>query len=137
MSRCLYADDQALLSSTPAGLTLQLQYLARYCADWGLTVNTKKTKVCIYAAAAPRCAPDFEFEGGTVDRVASFKYLGVELHATHAFCAAASARATAGKQAAGMLRRRMGECGLGDCPKLAMLLLDTYVRPVMSYGAEV
>ena len=31
-----YADDQALLSTAPEGLTVQLQYLARYCAKWGL-----------------------------------------------------------------------------------------------------
>jgi hypothetical protein len=132
-----YADDQALLSTAPEGLTLQLRYLAGYCAKWGLTVNTKKTKVCIYAAAAPRTAPEFEFEGETVERVPTFRYLGVQLHATHAFCAAASARAAAGKQAAGLLRRRMGECGLSDCPLVALELFDTYVRPVMSYGAEV
>ena len=132
-----YADDQALLSTNPEGLTMQLQYLASYCAKWGLTVNTKKTKVCIYAAAAPRNAPEFEFEVENVERVPTFRYLGVQLHATHAFCSAASARAMAGQQAAGLLRRRMGECGLGDCPPLAMELFDTYVRPVMSYGAEV
>ena len=132
-----YADDQALLSTAPEGLTVQLQYLARYCAKSGLTVNTKKTKVCIYAAAAPRTAPEFEFDGETVERVPTFRYLGVQLHATHAFCSAASARAAAGKQAAGLLRRRMGECGLSDCPTVALELFDTYVRPVMSYGAEV
>ena len=80
-----YADDQALLSTAPEGLTMQLQYLARYCAKWGLTVNTKKTKVCIYAAAAPRSAPEFEFDGETVERVPTFRYLGAQLHSTHAF----------------------------------------------------
>lgn len=31
----------------------------------------------------------------------------------------------------------MAEVGLGDCPILAMELFDSYVRPVLSYGAEV
>ena len=34
------------------------------------------------------------------------------------------------------MRRRMGECGLSDCPTVALELFDTHVRPVMSYGAE-
>ena len=35
----LYADDLALLSSTPAGLQHQLRRLEVYSAAWGLTVN--------------------------------------------------------------------------------------------------
>lgn len=69
-------------------------------------------------------------------QVPTFRYLGVEMHTTHAFCTAGAARAAAGKQAANILRRRMAGCGLDD-PVLAMELFDEYVRPVMSYGVEV
>ena len=131
-----YADDQALLSVGPEGLQRQLQYLESYCTTWGLTVNTEKTKVVVYAPAAPRVVGDFRYGGANIARKPSFRYLGVELHGTHAFCSAAAARAVAGKQAMHILRRRMAQCGLHE-PKLAMSLFDEYVRPVMSYGAEV
>ena len=94
-----YADDQALLATSPEGLRKQLSYLANYCAAWGLTVNTAKTKVVVYATAAPRTVPEFHYDGAVVERVPTFQYLGVELHGAHAFCAAGGARATAGQQA--------------------------------------
>lgn len=131
-----YADDQALIATSPEGLQRQLEYLASYSAQWGLTVNTVKTKVVVYAAAAPEGVPEFSYQGTVVEQVPAFRYLGVQIHTTHAFCTAAAARAAAGKQAAHLLRRRMAGCGLDD-PVLAMQLFDEYVRPVMSYGAEV
>jgi hypothetical protein len=131
-----YADDQALVSTTPEGLQCQLDFLSTYSTRWGLTVNTAKTKIVVYAAAASEGAVEFSYEGVAVEQVPTFRYLGVQIHATHAFCAAAAARAASGKQAAHILRRRMAGCGLDD-PLLAMELFDEYVRPVMSYGAEV
>ena len=83
----------------------QLGYLAEYCATRGLTVNTNKTKVVVYAAAAPRSVGDFHYQGTAVERVPSFKYLGVQLHSSHAFCSAGAAQA--GKQAVHILRRRI------------------------------
>jgi hypothetical protein len=131
-----YADDQALVSTTPEGLQRQLDFLSSYSTRWGLTVNTAKTKVVVYAAAATEGVPEFSYEGTAVEQVPTFRYLGVQMHATHAFCTAAAARAAAGKQATHILRRRMAGCGLDD-PLMAMELFDEYVRPVMSYGAEV
>ena len=131
-----YAEDQALLAISPEGLQRQLQYLGTYCATWGLTVNTAKTKVVVYAAATPEGVGDVHYGGATIDRVTSFRYLGVELHSTHASCAAAAARALAGRQALHTLRRRMAQSGLQE-PKLAMALFDEHVRPVMAYGVEI
>ena len=100
-----YADDQGLLASQATGMQRQLGYLAEYCATRGLTVNTNKTKVVVYAAAAPRSVGDFHYQGTAVERVPSFKYLGVQLHSSHAFCSAGAAQA--GKQAVHILRRRI------------------------------
>lgn len=132
-----YADDQALLSILTAGLQRQIEYLAEYCDTWGLTVNTVKTKVVVYGATAPRSVGDIHYQGVAIERVPSFKYLGVQLHSSHAFCSAGAARALAGQQAVHILRRRMAQCGLHYHPALAMSLFDTFVRPVMSYGVEV
>lgn len=38
-----FADDLVILSSTQEGLTNSLNKLDKYCFDWQLTVNTKKT----------------------------------------------------------------------------------------------
>ena len=43
-----FADDVALMSSSPGGLQKQLNALNVYCNEWRLTVNTEKTKVLVF-----------------------------------------------------------------------------------------
>jgi hypothetical protein len=43
-----FADDLVILSNTSGGLQNSLNKLEKYCFDWQLTVNTKKTKVMIF-----------------------------------------------------------------------------------------
>jgi hypothetical protein len=43
-----FADDLVILSNTSEGLQNSLNKLEKYCYDWQLTVNTKKTKVMIF-----------------------------------------------------------------------------------------
>ena len=132
-----YADDQALLATTPAGLRFQLGYLESYCAAWGLTVNTKKTQVVVYTTGGAAATEErFRYGGNEVETVPTFRYLGVHLHCRQAFASAASYRAEAGRRAMHLLRRRLAENGLQD-PLLSMRAFKSYVLPTLSYGAEI
>ena len=132
-----YADDQALLSVSAAGLRHQLAYLETYCSAWGLTVNTKKTKVVVYSPPrASKTSESFRYGSQEVETVPTFRYLGMHLHSTHAFASAAAYRAQAGRRAMHVLRRRLAEHGLHS-PLLSLHLFKTFVLPVLSYGAEV
>ncbi|EFN52444.1 hypothetical protein CHLNCDRAFT_138984 [Chlorella variabilis] len=131
-----YADDQALLATTPAGLRFQLGYLESYCAAWGLTVNTKKTQVVVYTTGRAAATEErFRYGGNEVETVPTFRYLGVHLHCRQAFASAASYRAEAGRRAMHLLRRRLAENGLQD-PLLSMRAFKSYVLPTLSYGAD-
>ena len=44
----LFADDMILFPKTPTELQTLLNKLQKYSAEWGLRVNTKKTKICIF-----------------------------------------------------------------------------------------
>ena len=44
----LYADDLVLVSHLAKGLQKALSILAKYCNEWMLSVNPKKTKVVIF-----------------------------------------------------------------------------------------
>ena len=44
----MYADDIALLSSSPKGLQEKLNKLYESCQDWCLEANVSKTKVLIF-----------------------------------------------------------------------------------------
>ena len=44
----MYADDLILLSVTPEGLQKHIDKLSKYCDDWRLNINLKKTKIMIF-----------------------------------------------------------------------------------------
>ena len=76
-----YADDGALLASTPPSLQRSLDALEQYCSRWRLCVNTIKTKVmaCCFSKEGKASREDlvFTYKGASLERVTSFCYLGV------------------------------------------------------------
>ena len=48
ISSLSFADDLVILSETSVGLQNSLTKLETYCKNWGLAINSKKTKVVIF-----------------------------------------------------------------------------------------
>ena len=44
----LFADDLALLSCSPHGLQVQLDCVHRLCIEFGLNINTEKSKIMVF-----------------------------------------------------------------------------------------
>ncbi len=131
----LYADDLALLSESPQGLQLQLDVLAQFCAARQLTVNVKKTKVIVFEGRASACQP-FTYQGDVVERVTSFRYLGIEFHSTRGFSFAIEKIMIASRKSMFALQRRCAELKIKD-PATKCRLFDTLVAPVMNYACEI
>jgi hypothetical protein len=74
----LYADDLVLMSKSLWGLQKQLDELNVFCKEQDLTVNVKKTKVVIFGSRMN--SSPLHYDGSHVEEVASFRYLGIELH---------------------------------------------------------
>lgn len=72
----LFADDIALLSSSPEGLQRQLDALALFCDLRKLTVNLSKTKVIVFNGTKKSQDLQFLFKGETVEITNSYTYLG-------------------------------------------------------------
>ena len=73
----LFADDQALFSTTPEGLQSMLSSM--YCNKWQMQINTAKTKVMIFEKSRNHSTHDFFLYGQKLEIVLSFKYLGMYL----------------------------------------------------------
>ena len=73
----MYADDIVLISSSAVGLRKHLHTLQEYSTKWKLDVNTDKTKVCVFGRDTDCQA--FTWKNSTLDKVKSYKYLGVWL----------------------------------------------------------
>jgi hypothetical protein len=63
----LFADDFALTSESEVELQQHLDALQQFCAECGLTVYVKKTKVMVFNSADP--CQKFVFEGDVNERV--------------------------------------------------------------------
>ncbi len=131
----LYADDLALLSESPQGLQLQMDALAHFCAERQLTVNVKKTKVVVFEGRASACQP-FTYGGDVVERVTSFRYLGIEFHSTRGLTFALEKILVASRKSMFALQRRCAELGITD-PAVKCQLFDTLVAPVANYACEI
>jgi len=75
-----FTDDITLTSELEVGLQQQLDALQQFCVKRGLIVKVKKTKVMVFNFADP--CQEFMFESDVIERVQTFKYLGILLETT-------------------------------------------------------
>jgi hypothetical protein len=72
----MYADDLALMSETPRGLQKQIDVLSKFYVERQLVINVNKTKVVVFEKHRS-AAPKFTYRGTTIERVQSFRYMGL------------------------------------------------------------
>ena len=133
----------ALVATSAAGLQRQLDLLQQYCQQWGLTVNTVKTKLLLLSGQrtqrqAQQAVEQAKLSFGSqpLEAVASCKYLGITFHTTCLAGAAAPARAKAAWAALHNCRARCAALGI-EAPKTQLRLFSSLVDSMLSYGAEV
>lgn len=127
----LYADDLVLMSKSLRGLQKQLDDLSAFCKERDLTVNVKKTKVVVFGSRVN--SSPLHYDGSHVEEVASFRYLGIELHRSGSLKTDVEHLAAAGQRAVFALRRRCADLKIND-PAIVCQLFDALVKPILSYG---
>ena len=70
-----FADDVAIVASTPEDTQLALNALKEYTETWGLKVNKDKSKVMVFGSPKRSI---FQFDGVEVEQVTSYHYLGLQ-----------------------------------------------------------
>jgi hypothetical protein len=129
----LYADDLVLMSKSLRGLQKQLDELNVFYKERDLTVNVKKTKVVIFGSRVN--SSPLHYDGSLVEEVASFRYLGIELHRSGSLKTAVEHLAVVGQRAVFALRRCCADLKIND-PAIVCQLFDALVKPILSYGCE-
>ena len=77
-----FADDIAIIASTPTGLQDALDIVAAYLETWRLRVNPAKSKVMIFKSRPLAGDPDVSFHIGAdeIGLSEEYKYLGITLN---------------------------------------------------------
>ena len=76
----LFADDMVLFSKDPIELQSLLDKLYAYSTEWGLKVNIRKTKVCVFENRRTQINQRWLIHGEPLETVDSFCYLGMKFH---------------------------------------------------------
>jgi hypothetical protein len=130
----LFTDDLVLTSESEVGLQQQLDTLQQLCIERGLIVNVEKTKAMVFNCVDS--CQEFVFKGDAIERVQTFKYLGILLETTSNLDNAVEHVGDAIRCSLFALNRRCAELRIMDV-KLRCNLFNTLVRSTTSYVCEV
>ena len=135
ISCLLYADDLILLSETRDGLQKCLDKLHEYCNEWGLTVNTNKSKVMIFNKAGRKNSCQFKLGNEILDQVNEYKYLGVIFQNSGTFSKARNNLFQKSLKAF----FKLCNCFRYKFPSAKTLfnIFDHTITPILLYGGEI
>ena len=127
----LFADDIALISTTPAGLQNQINNLVQVSNSLNLKVNSDKTKIVVFRKGGHLAKGEHWFLGGTkLEIVNSYKYLGFVFTTKLSLNTALDDMCVKGKQKALHILKAMW-CLQCLKTKVFFRMLDTQVVPTL------
>ena len=133
----LFADDIALVATTPQGLQNQINNLRREAERLGLVVNLDKTKVMVFRKGGFLGRLERWFYGGErIEVVNKYKYLGYTLTTKLSVDLALAECAGKAKGRIVSIFRALYKLGKIDLG-VFFQLFDSQVKPILLYGAEI
>ena len=132
----LFADDMAIIGSSPEDLQTNLDSLESYCDRWGLEVNTEKSKIVVFRRGGKiKQGEKWSYKNKTLEIVNAFNYLGVVFKYTGSFVENSKCAYGKALKAMNVLLANVRKYELN--PRTCMQLFDAFVMPILSYSAAV
>ena len=132
----MYADDLVLISHSVEDLQTKLNKLTKYCEQWKLQINTKKTKCVVFNRGNKLCNANIFVNGEKIENVKIVKYLGFTISAKNcSFSPMLDDLSLKAKRAIFALNNKMK---LSLIPvSLVLKIFYSQIAPILLYGAEV
>ena len=127
-----WADDLVLISSSQKGLQRCLDKLEEYCDKWGLSLNTRKTKIMTFGKCKKMQIT--KYKNTIIEKVDQYKYLGVIIHKSGKLKYAIEDRIAKANRAIGMVRSALSS-SKNVSVNLALSIFDKQIFPILSYGS--
>ena len=133
----MWADDIILLSESPEGLQNSLDNLNRYCTDWKLEINKKKTKVMIFNKSGRKLKKQKFFLGKyLLQNVTQYKYLGFIISASGTYSHGIKNLVDRAKRAWFSIYSILAK-SKNKPINTYITLFEYVVKPVLLYGCEI
>lgn len=135
----MYADDVAIMASTPEQLRSLLSGLERFCAANGMVINLGKSEVVVFnsewhVGAVERLS--FSYNGATLTVSKSYVYLGLTFEDGKPMKDALDRSITKARKALFALYSQCHKLGMHNVD-VKCHLFDSLVKSVLCYGCEV
>jgi len=132
----LFADDMAILGKTPQELQNSLNLLHSYCTEWGLEVNTTKTKIMVFRKRGGlKPGESWTYNDMSIDIVDSFNYLGTVFNYTGSY--SMNQEYVIGKALKALNTLWVNCVKIKMKPKILCQLFDAFVGSTLSYSSEI
>ena len=133
----LFADDIALISTTPGGLQIQLDSLKLCCNRLQLNVNKDKTKIMVFRKGGFLGQREkWFFEGNELEVVNKYCYLGYTFTTMLSFNLGTSHLVAKGKKAVHLLCRAFQTCKEMS-PETFFRIFDAKIQAILLYSSEI
>ena len=124
-----------LFSKDPIELQSLLDKLYSYSCEWGLKVNCRKTKVCVFENQKSEREHSWYINGDLLETVDSFCYLGMKFHYNGNLEPGIKALSDQALKATNQLLALFKRMSFDVKTKLR--LFDSVVAPILLYASEV
>lgn len=131
----LYADDLILLSDGQRELHNKLYILNKYCKDWCLEINIRKTKIVIFNKSGHVINEKFPLENLHLECVNKYRYLGIIMSSCGSFKEARSDLYNKALKASFKLFKDLNSTH--PPIKTFLHLFDHMIKPIALYGCEI
>ena len=137
ITHLFWADDLILLAMTERALQKLIDILQTFCEDWGLTVNTKKTKIMIFNKSGRLLAPNepFLLNNTEIESVNYYCYLGIVFTPSGKLKRAQDELRKKALRAFFKLKSVVSRENLSS--KALLKLFDALILPILSYGSQI
>ena len=137
-----YADDGSLLLSHDnlPYLFLKLNDALAKCQEWatafGLDISPEKTKYMLFTKKTKYRIPiaGLKLKGKAIERVESFKYLGLHFHERLSWTTHVKTRLASATKMLHKLKSYIGKTW-GPSPKMTLYAYTSSIRPMIAYGS--
>ena len=132
----LFADDMVILAESLNDLPKSLDNLCLYCDEWGLEVNTDKTKIMDFRnRGILKNNESWTYKNIAIEAANDFNYLGCTFNYTGSFTLNNQTLYGKGLKAMNVLISNLKR--YNTSPRVALQLFDAFVSPILYYSCEV
>ena len=133
----LFADDLLILSESKEGLQNSINNLSKYCYNWQLTINVKKTKTMIFQRVDSKHEKSIAtYETENLTNVSEYTFLGIQVKSNGDLKHSSEELVNKAKKVLFAIKSYAGS--MNNMPiKVACSLFDTMVKPIATYNSEV